>query len=310
MPTIRPGCGNVDRPSQSGKATLLERSCRSLRSPFSSRYTRAVTGAVLVQGYTGRMRPPPLPPSHTRRTRFRPIIVRLGLPLILFTAAPELGRGQPRQSAAELLETFGSTKIFWQQFEVAKKVVEVRDASPLAQLESWQLESWLSHRDRHVRGNVAFMYAALGDRRGFDVITAILNDRSERPEGQGIPGSRWSLQAQIAADRYYAVHLLGELKDPRAIPVLVALLQDEQVNYKVAWALGEIGGKAAVQALVEALHSGSPDVRVIAIEALAKRNVKDALPNLRPLLDDNARSHFGQLVSVADAARAAITKLE
>jgi HEAT repeat protein len=154
------------------------------------------------------------------------------------------------------------------------------------------------------------MFAALGDRRGFDVITAILNDRSERPEGQGIPGGRWSLQAQISADRYYAVHLLGQLKDPTAVPVLVALLQDEQVNYNVAWALGEIGGKLAVQGLLEALHSGSPDVRVTAIESLAKLNAKEALPNLRPLLDDNATRHFGRLVSVADAARAAITKLE
>jgi HEAT repeat protein len=232
-------------------------------------------------------------------------VVHLGLALILVSAVPDLGRGQQGQSAAELLEKFKSTEIFWQQFEVAKKVVELRDPSPLA-----QLESWLSHEDRHLRGNAAFMFAALGDSRGFDVITAILNDRSERPEGQGIPKGRWSLQGQIDADRYYAVHLLGELKDPSAVPVLVALLQDEQVNYKVAWALGEIAGKAAIQGLVEALHDKSSDVRVIAIESLGKLNAKETLPSLRPLLDDNERSHFGQLVSVADAAQAAITKLE
>jgi HEAT repeat protein len=46
------------------------------------------------------------------------------------------------------------------------------------------------------------------------------------------------------------------------------------------------------------------------IEALGKLNAKESLPSLRSLLDDNERSHFGQLVSVADAARAAITKLE
>jgi HEAT repeat protein len=204
-----------------------------------------------------------------------------------------------------LLEQFKSTGVFWQQLEVAQKVVEVRDASVLP-----QLESWLSQEDRHLRGNAAFLFAALGDHRGFDVITAILNDRSDRPEGQGIPGGRWSLAGQIAADRYYAVHLLGELKDPRAVPVLVALLHDEQVNYKVAWALGEIGGEPAIQGLMEALHDKNPDVRVIAIEALGNLNAKEALPSLRRLLDDNERSHFGQLVSVADAARAAIGKLE
>ena len=121
---------------------------------------------------------------------------------------------------------------------------------------------------------------------------------------------RWSLQAQIATDRYYAVHLLRELKDPRAVPDLVAQLQDEEVNYKVAWALGEIGGEPAVQGLVEALHDKSPDVRVIAIDALGKLNAKETLPSLRLLLDDNERCHFAERASVSETAPAAITKLE
>jgi HEAT repeat protein len=119
---------------------------------------------------------------------------------------------------------------------------------------------------------------------------AILNDRSDRPEGQGSPGGRWSLQGQIKSDRYYAVHLLGELKDPGAVPVLVGLLRDEQVNYKVAWALGEIGGKQAIQGLVEALSDKSPDVRVIAIESLGMLEAKDTLPRLRRLLHDESPS--------------------
>jgi hypothetical protein len=113
----------------------------------------------------------------------RTTIARLVLPIILLAALPDLGRGQQRQSAAELLAKFKSTGIFWQQFEVAKKIVEVRDTSVLP-----QLESWLSYDDRHLRGNAAFVFAALGDRRGFDVITAILGDRSNRPEGQGAVG--------------------------------------------------------------------------------------------------------------------------
>jgi HEAT repeat protein len=236
---------------------------------------------------------------------FRTIIAQIGLPIFLLTAVPDPGRGQQHQSAAELLEKFKGTGIFWQQFEVAKKIVEVRDTSILP-----QLKPWLSHEDRHLRGNAAFIFAALGDRRGFDVITAILDDVSERPEGQGTVAGRWTLRGQITADRYYAVHLLGELKDPQAVPVLVALLRDEEVNYKVPWALGEIGGKAAVRGLMEALRENSPDVRVIAIESLDKLHAKDALPRLRSLLDDNARSGFGEQVSVAEAARKAIINLE
>jgi HEAT repeat protein len=61
---------------------------------------------------------------------------------------------------------------------------------------------------------------------------------------------------------------------------------------------------------MDALRESSPDVRVIAIEALEKLEEKDALPSLRRLLDDNAKSDFGGQVSVADAARKAIIKLE
>ena len=81
-------------------------------------------------------------------------------------------------------------------------------------------------------------------------------------------------------------------------------------NYKVVWALGEVGGQFAVASLVDALHDRSPDLRVIAIESLGKLNAKVALSRLRLLVDDNEKSHFGDMASVSAAARAAITKLE
>jgi HEAT repeat protein len=121
---------------------------------------------------------------------------------------------------------------------------------------------------------------------------------------------RSSLPAQIDADRYYAVHLLGELKDQRAIPVLAPLLKDEKVNYKVALALGEIGGADAIQDLIDALDQPSSDVWVIAIQSLAKLNAQEALPHLRRMLDDREKSHFGSLVSVAEAAQTAITTIK
>jgi HEAT repeat protein len=244
-------------------------------------------------------------PLYTMLAGFRTTITQPGVLLALLLSAPFLGQGQERQSVAELVEQFKSTTVFWQQMEVAKKIVQLRNLSVLP-----QLESWLTQDDRHIRGNAAFIYAGLGDPRGFDVITAILRDHSERPEGQGIPGGRWSLQGQLRADRYYAVHLLGELREPNAVPVLLPPLKDHEVNYKVAWALGEIGGEAAVQGLVQALHDTSPDVRVIAIHAIEKLNARETLPDLRPLLNDHERSHLGNQVSVAEAAQAAIAKLE
>lgn len=50
-------------------------------------------------------------------------------------------------------------------------------------------------------------------------------------------------------------------------------------------------------------------MRVLAIYALEKLGAKEALPNLRALLTDEEKSHFDKMVSVAEAANAAIIKL-
>ena len=122
-------------------------------------------------------------------------------------------------SARELLDRFKQEKVFWRQFEIGKALAAKgnRDVIP-------GLEGWLNHDDRHLRGNVALVLGLLADSRGFETIVTILADRSPRPVGQGIPGGRPSLQAQIRADRYYAAHLLGDLKDPRGVNLLIFLV--------------------------------------------------------------------------------------
>src|SRR5262249_13555369 len=125
------------------------------------------------------------------------------------------------QSADSLVDQFNTTTVFWQQFEVAKKIVELHDASVFP-----RLEGWLTNDGGDLRGNVAFVFDRLGDSRGLDVITAMLRDVSERGKGQGIGSGVWSNSAQMSADRYYSVHLLGELRDARAVPVLAGLLND------------------------------------------------------------------------------------
>ena len=107
-----------------------------------------------------------------------------------------------------------------------------------------------------------------------------------------------------------AVHVLGALKDKRAVPILVPLLQDEQINYNVAWALGEIGDNQAIGPLIEALRDKSTDMRVSAISALEKLGAVVALPHLYALLNDHEKTHYGAQISVADAAKAAIATLE
>ena len=73
------------------------------------------------------------------------------------------------QSSAALVAAFKAEQTSWKQMEIGKAIVERRDASVLT-----SLVSGLNDDDRHARGNVAFVFAGLGDSRGFQVITDIL----------------------------------------------------------------------------------------------------------------------------------------
>jgi HEAT repeat protein len=213
--------------------------------------------------------------------------------------------GQKRVSSEELLKEFQNSQSFYEQFDVAEKLVRLRDTSILKQLEPHLVDA-----DRHVRANAAFVFARLGDERGFDAIRSILQDRSsQRPMGQGTM-SNWTVEGQITSDRYYAAHLFGDLKDVRAVRILIPLLKDRQVNWIVPWSLGEIGDQRAVAPLIDTLHDSSPDMRVLAIYALQQLRAKKAIPELRLLTHDDAAIHFDGLGTVALAARTAISKLE
>jgi hypothetical protein len=212
--------------------------------------------------------------------------------------------GPPASSAASLLEQFSRTPTL----NVAEQIVASGDASVLP-----KLVSYLSHVDRHIRGNAAFAFAGLKDNRGFDTLVAILHDRSDRPPGQGVAGvtgdGRYRPEVQIRADRYYAARLLGGTDDQRAVAVLVPLLRDPEVNSVVPWALGELGGAAAIAALIATLDDGDPAMRVMSINALEALRAIEALPRLATLVNDPARSNLGNQVTVGAAARAAIAAI-
>ena len=241
-----------------------------------------------------------------RQTRFymTATVARAGVLALLALASLHLIHAQQRPS--DLLQNFEHETVFWRQFEIAKAIVTAKDASILP-----RLEPWLTNQDRHTRGNAAFIFAGLGDPRGFDVILAILADRSEDREVH-LPssvGTPW-VAGQIREDRYYAAHLLGDLKDPRGVPVLVRLLTDRDVNYIVPWSLAQIGDRSAIAPLIGSLQDTDPNMRVLVIHALAGLNATEALPQLRALRNDDAKSTFDKFEPVSGAARSAIAKLE
>jgi pimeloyl-ACP methyl ester carboxylesterase/HEAT repeat protein len=223
--------------------------------------------------------------------------------------------GEPKSvdqtSIEPLVERFSTEPVFWRQFELAKELATHREPRVLV-----ALEPLLRHDDRHIRANAAFVFARLGDPRGLATIKGILADRSDRrlrqaiPTGLSNPGhSREWMPRQIREDRYYAVHMLGELRDRRAVDVLVSVLRDPDVNYHAAWALGLIGDARATAPLILALDDREALMRISAIQALQALGATEALPKLRGLASDPALPSAGDRVPVGEVAKTAIHRL-
>src|SRR5207237_2666609 len=85
------------------------------------------------------------------------------------------------QPSSALVEQFKDEKYFWRQMEIAKAIAAKRDASVLL-----PLSAWLGHQDRHIRGNVACIFASFGDPRGLQTITELRRNRPVRTGRQGI----------------------------------------------------------------------------------------------------------------------------
>jgi HEAT repeat protein len=199
--------------------------------------------------------------------------ILLGIMCLLHTVFGQTSK-HPIDRTGELVEQFKTTATFWKQFEVAKQIVALHDKSVLK-----ELEPWLSNEDMPLRGNAAFIFASLGDDRGFQVIKAILENRSpKRKVSMHNDAGRPSPELQIRQDRYYAAHLFGDLKDVRAVPILIPLLRDEEVKEVVPWSLGEIGDKSAIPPLKEALGDNSLTMRASALLAIEKLQAKEGLP--------------------------------
>jgi HEAT repeat protein len=78
------------------------------------------------------------------------------------------------------------------------------------------------------------------------------------------------LESSRAAMRYEAARAAGEMTLADALPFLSRMIRDRdsEVKLMAIWALGQIGGKPATEALNEALRSNEPAVREAAQEAM------------------------------------------
>ena len=102
--------------------------------------------------------------------------------------------------------------------------------------------------------------------------------------------------------RIYATHALGDQHDPRAIPVLIIALDDENVNvrYHAIEALGKMRAAEAVDALTGIAESRDFFLAFPALDALTVIGDSRIAPRLVPLLEDEllrspATDALGQL---------------
>ena len=160
--------------------------------------------------------------------------------------------GQRSASAVELLAAFRVETVFWKQIEIGKQLAALGDKSVIP-----TLVEIAKSPDRHIRCNAGYVLAKLGDGRGLAVVIAELKDTS--PEARKVKAIRSDgtsdVARQVRNDRSYAAHVLGNIGDVRAAPVLIAMVQERDLTADAAYTLGKLGDKRAIPAVQEALRS-------------------------------------------------------
>ncbi len=135
---------------------------------------------------------------------------------------------------------------------------------------------WLQKRKLKAGDSAARLQAAqklgeLGNPRAVGALTEALGDHA------------WD-------DRWAAAVALGKLRNGRGVTALGRALDSDaavDVRCNAAWALGRIGGKAAVDSLLAALDDQDSSVRRVAVEALAAVGKGDTMSGLVKALEDS-----------------------
>lgn len=157
----------------------------------------------------------------------------------------------------------------------------------------------LNDQDQYVKEGAAIALGKLKDRKAVEPLFQLLRSDSEsmRRTAETALGTLGECATEPLLTmlhdpdwdvRWRATHILGEIKDLRAVEALIEVLKDENkyVIEGAITALGEIKDKRAVEPLTEALKDGNKYVREEATNALGEIKDERAIHALVDILAD------------------------
>lgn len=121
------------------------------------------------------------------------------------------------------------------------------------------------HNDKEIQALIAESYSR-GGKPAESAVFAMGRSMDERWQQIVMD----ELESDHPAMRYEAARAAGEMTLEDALPFLVRMIEDADTEVRLAavWALGQIGGKPAAEALAPALKSKEPAMREAAKEAI------------------------------------------
>ncbi len=204
-----------------------------------------------------------------------------------------LGTGDPKEVLVEIL-MYSRNLVGWLRDRILETLRTFGDAvfKPAVSL--------LQHPDPEVRTAALVLAENFADIRLLTPLCGMLKDED------------WWL-------RITACDALGRLKDERAVPSLVAALEDDEARWAAIDALAAIGSAAALKPLAGILRDPRPEVRVEVVRAfarfadprlvsvLAQLKEKDPSSDVRARAGEALRDLQGRLNLPVDAADRPLT---
>jgi HEAT repeat protein len=245
----------------------------------------------------------PLPAPTTRE---QPIVLDL---LLRYRA---MLRGPEAERITDYLEEQGYVSQAVAGLRARNRWNRAASASQLGRMKSdaavAALVELMSDQSDDVRMTAARSLAAIGDPAAVEALATALADSSRWTAAtvaadlieMGPPSVPTLIEIASAADSgkegahdaaVTAVRVLGEIRDLRAEPVLIRLLEssgDLNIRARAAAALGAVGGPLAPPALRDALRDDAWQVRAQSAASLSALGDRESIPKLSAAIQDES----------------------